>query len=228
VDAVSTLGLVVVPADEPGTLLAGMSTLLGGISLLDRAIAALRSCPDVDRVLVVAPGQPPPDAAHARADVVVLHDSSFPLVDAAAVTAVLAALRADPEAAAAVAVLEVTDTLKQVDAEGAVLGTVDRAGLRVAGSPQAYRPHLVPAGAPAVLPGTGMPGIPMPGTSMPAIPMPGTPDAAALPRTADAAALPGALVEAGRRVVLVDAPPAAFRVRTDLDLLAASALLGEA
>jgi hypothetical protein len=50
---------------------------------------------------------------------------------------------------------------------------------------------------------------------------------AVLSHLADAAALPLALVEAGRRVVLVDAPPAAFRVRTDLDLLAARALLGE-
>jgi 2-C-methyl-D-erythritol 4-phosphate cytidylyltransferase len=193
---VSTLGLVVVPGGEPCALVGGAGTLLGGVGLLDRAVAALRSCPDVDHVLVVAPGEPPLDAAHAGADVVVLHDALFPLVDAAAVGAVLGALRADPRAAAAVAVLPVTDTLKQVAPDGAVLATVDRTRLRVAGSPQAYRTHLLP---PDPLP-------------------PGPPDAAALPR---------ALVEAGRRVVLVDAPPAAFRVRTDLDLLAARALLGE-
>jgi 2-C-methyl-D-erythritol 4-phosphate cytidylyltransferase len=200
---VSTLGLVVVPEAEP---FGGFGTLLGGMTLLDRAVAALRSCPDVDRVLVVAPGEPPLDDAHAGADVVVLHDASFPLVGAPAVAAVLRALQADPRAAAAVAVLPVTDTLKQVAPDGAVLATVDRSGLRVAGSPQAYRPQLVPAGVPA----------PFRSTS----PAP--------PSLPDAAALPQALVEAGGRVVLVDAPPAAFRVRTDLDLLAARALLGEA
>jgi 2-C-methyl-D-erythritol 4-phosphate cytidylyltransferase len=123
---------------------------------------------------------------------------SFPLVDAATVGAVLGALRADPSAAAAVAVLPVTDTLKQVDPEGAVLSTVDRTTLRVASSPQAYRPRLAP-----------VPPAPRPFAA------------------GDAAALPRALVEAGRRVLLVDAPPAAFRVRGDLDLLAARALLGE-
>ena len=202
----STLGLVVVPWGEPGMPVSGSGTLLGGMSLLDRAVAALTSCPDVDHVLVVAPGEPPLDAAHAGADVVVLHDASFPLVDAAVVGAVLRALQVDPRAAAAVAVLPVTDTLKQVAPDGAVLATVDRAGLRVAGSPQAYRTDLLPAGVAAPF---------LFASTLP----PDPPDAAALPR---------ALVEAGRRVVLVDAPPAAFRVRTDVDLLAARALFGEA
>ena len=196
----STLGLVVLPTGEPGGLVVGPGTLLGGMSLPGRAVAALSSCPDVDHVLVLTPGEPPLDAAYA--DVVVLHDASFPLVDAAVVGAVLNALQADPGAAAAVAVLPVTDTLKQVAPDGAVLATVDRTGLRVAGSPQAYRTSLMPAGVAA-----------------PFRPLPGPPDAAALPR---------ALVEAGGRVVLVDAPPAAFRVRTDLDLRAARALLGDA
>jgi 2-C-methyl-D-erythritol 4-phosphate cytidylyltransferase len=192
---VSTLGVVVVPEGGPDA-----RTLLGGLSLLDRAVAALRSCPDVDHVLVLAPGRRPSDAQHAGADLVVLHDASFPLVDTSVVAAVLGALQADPGAAAAVAVLPVTDTLKRVAPDGAVLATVDRTALRVAGSPQAYRPQLLPEG---VLHG--------------AVP----------PDPLDAAALPHALVEAGRRVVLVDAPPATFRVRTDLDLLAARALLSD-
>lgn len=196
----STLGVVVVPAGEPGA-----DALLAGVSLLDRAVAMLRACPGVDQVLALAPGEEPPDAARAGADVVVLHDVSFPLVEPPTVVAVLAALRDDPGAAAAVAVLPVTDTLKQVAADGEVLGTVDRDGLRVAGSPQAYRPALLPAGAPAPF-RSGSPLLSDP------------PDAAALPR---------ALVAAGLRVVLVEAPPAAFRVRTPLDLMAARALLGE-
>jgi 2-C-methyl-D-erythritol 4-phosphate cytidylyltransferase/2-C-methyl-D-erythritol 2,4-cyclodiphosphate synthase len=196
---VSTLGVVLVPVGE-----ACAGALLGGTTLLDRAVATLRSCPDVDDVLVLVPGEPPPDAARAGVDLVVLHDLSFPLVDASTVGAVLDALRADPGAAAAVAVLPVTDTLKQVAADGAVLGTVDRDGLRVAGSPQAYRPHLVP--------------VAVPGPSGPSPLRPDPPDAAALPR---------ALADAGLRVVLVEAPPAAFRVRTELDLLAVRALLGE-
>ena len=211
----STLGLVVVPGGEPGGLVGGSHALLGGMSPLDRAIAALSSCPDVDRVLVLAPGESPMDAAHVGAEVVVLHDASFLLVDAAVVGAVLGALHADSDAAAAVAVLPVTDTLKQVGADGAVLATVDRARLRVAGSPQAYRTHLLPMGAPA---GVGAP-------LRLASPLPPDP---LLTDPLDAAALPRALVEAGLRVLLVDAPPAAFRVRTDLDVLAARSLLGEA
>jgi 2-C-methyl-D-erythritol 4-phosphate cytidylyltransferase len=197
---VSTLGVVVAPAGEPGG-----TALVGGVSLLDRAVAVLRATPGIDHVLALAPGEAPPDAARAGVDVVVLHDLSFPLVEPGTVAAVLDALRSDPGAAGAVAVLPVTDTLKQVAADGEVLGTVDRSGLRVAGSPQAYRPRLLPAGAPAPF-----------RTASPLEPEP--PDAAALPR---------ALVEAGLRVVLVEAPPAAFRVRTELDLLAARALLGD-
>ncbi len=196
----STLGVVVVPAGEPGG-----DALLGGVSLLDRAVAVLRSTPGIDHVLALAPGETPPDAARAGVDVVVLHDLSFPLVDPATVTAVLAALLREPSAAAAVAVLPVTDTLKQVAPDGTVLGTVDRDGLRVAGSPQAFRPRLLPPGAPAPF-----------ASASPLLPDP--PDAAALPR---------ALVEAGLGVLLVEAPPAAFRVRTEVDLLAARALLGE-
>ena len=195
----STLGVVVVPGSDPGA-----GALVGGATLLDRAVATLRSCPDVDDVLVLGPGEPPPGPAPAGVDVVVLHDLSFPLVDGPTVGAVLGALAASPTAAAAVAVLPVTDTLKQVAGDGAVLGTVDRDGLRVAASPQAYRPHLVPAGVPG------------PSGTSPLLPDP--PDAAALPR---------ALAAAGLRVVLVEAPPAAFRVRTELDLLAVRALLGE-
>jgi 2-C-methyl-D-erythritol 4-phosphate cytidylyltransferase len=197
---VTTLGVVVVPAGEPGG-----TALLEGVSLLDRAVAMLGTCPGIDHVLALVAGETPPDAALAGADVVLLHDVSFPLVDPPTVRAVLDALAADPGAAAAVAVLPVTDTLKQVAGDGTVLGTVDRDGLRVAGSPQAYRPALLPAGAPAPF-----------GSVSPLLPEP--PDAAALPR---------ALVVAGCRVVLVEAPPAAFRVRTDLDLLAVRALLGE-
>jgi 2-C-methyl-D-erythritol 4-phosphate cytidylyltransferase len=190
---VTTVGVVVVPDGSPGP-----GTILGGASLLDRAVAALRSCPDVDHVRVLAPGEHPPGAERTGADVVVLHHCGFPLVGPPTVAAVVAALRAAPEAAAAVAVLPVTDTLKQVAADGAVLATVDRAGLRVAGSPQAYRPRLLP-----------------------------DPPGPAISDPLDAAALPRALAGAGRRVVLVDAPPAAFRVCSELDLLAARALLGE-
>jgi 2-C-methyl-D-erythritol 4-phosphate cytidylyltransferase len=43
------------------------------------------------------------------------------------------------DAAGAVAVRPVTDTLKWVDAEGVIAGTADREGYRVICSPQAYR-----------------------------------------------------------------------------------------
>ncbi len=82
-------------------------------------------------------------------EVVLIHDGVRPLVDGALIDRVLDALVRHP---AVLPALPVTDTLKRVDA-GLVLGTVERAGLYRAQTPQgfAYQPilaaHRAAAGA---------------------------------------------------------------------------------
>ena len=80
-------------------------------------------------------------------DIVVVHDAARPLVTDATIDAVIAAARGGR---GAVAALPVVDTLKEVDAEGRVLRTVDRARLWRAQTPQAFpRPMLEEAHAEA-------------------------------------------------------------------------------
>ncbi len=66
---------------------------------------------------------------------VLIHDAARPLVDAATIGRVTAALDAQVGAIAAV---PVTDTLKR-ESEGAIAGTLDRAGLWRAQTPQGFR-----------------------------------------------------------------------------------------
>ncbi len=68
-------------------------------------------------------------------DRVLIHDAARPLVDAAIIAAVIAALERTPGAIAAV---PVADTLKR-GADGTVTGTVDRNGLWRAQTPQGFR-----------------------------------------------------------------------------------------
>lgn len=70
-------------------------------------------------------------------DVVLVHDAARPLMPAAVVDRVVAAVIAG--AAAAVPALPVPDTLKSVDVSGHVIGTVDRAGLAAVQTPQGFR-----------------------------------------------------------------------------------------
>lgn len=71
-------------------------------------------------------------------DVVLLHDALRPLAPSCLVEAVLAT--GEP---AVVPVLPLTDTVKQVDADGRVLGTPDRSGLLVVQTPQVIRADLL-------------------------------------------------------------------------------------
>ena len=68
-------------------------------------------------------------------DLVLIHDAARPLVDAATITRVVEALRHSPAAIAAVPVI---DTLKK-GVDGVTAGTVDRAGLWRAQTPQGFR-----------------------------------------------------------------------------------------
>ncbi|GGF83291.1 bifunctional enzyme IspD/IspF [Azorhizobium oxalatiphilum] len=67
---------------------------------------------------------------------VLVHDGARPFTSAAVIARAVAALETH---AAAIPVLAVTDTIKQVDAAGGVTGTPDRATLRVVQTPQAFR-----------------------------------------------------------------------------------------
>lgn len=78
-------------------------------------------------------------AARGGCDRVLIHDAARPLIDAATITAVIAALDATPGAIAAV---PVADTLKR-GAAGTVTGTVDRDGLWRAQTPQGFRFPLI-------------------------------------------------------------------------------------
>jgi len=79
------------------------------------------------------------DALGPEVDTVLVHDAARPLVPPAVVERVLAAAATH---AAVVPVLPVADTLKQV-AGGRVTATVDRAGLALVQTPQAFRVALL-------------------------------------------------------------------------------------
>lgn len=175
----STLG---VPVTTPETVLvvvaAGSSSRfggdklfapLGGRTVLERSIAALRSAiPGAPLVLVVRPdvleqqraaweprhvtvvvgGSRRQDSvrngveALSPADdaIVVIHDAARPFVPAADVTAVVVAAR---RRGAALLVAPVVDTVKRVTSDAVVVGTVPRDDLARALTPQAFRASLL-------------------------------------------------------------------------------------
>ena len=68
-------------------------------------------------------------------DLVLVHDAARPFASAALITRAIAAAHAT---GAAVPAIAVADTVKTVDAAGAVTGTVDRSHLRLVQTPQAF------------------------------------------------------------------------------------------
>ncbi len=74
-------------------------------------------------------------ASHAP-EIVLVHDAARPFASPALIARAIAAAR---QSGAAVPVLPVADTVKTVDAAGAVTGTIDRAPLRLVQTPQAFR-----------------------------------------------------------------------------------------
>jgi 2-C-methyl-D-erythritol 4-phosphate cytidylyltransferase / 2-C-methyl-D-erythritol 2,4-cyclodiphosphate synthase len=76
------------------------------------------------------------EALSARApDIVLVHDAARPFASAALVARGIEAVRTG---AGAVPALPIADTVKTVDAEGAVTGTIERAKLRLVQTPQAF------------------------------------------------------------------------------------------
>lgn len=97
---------------------------------------------DVDRLLVATGGVQRGDSVWAgitdlpdECSIIVVHDAARPLVAAATIERVITAARAGT---GAVAALHVVDTIKEADAGGSIVRTVDRAKLWRAQTPQAF------------------------------------------------------------------------------------------
>lgn len=93
----------------------------GGAHRRDSVRAALRSVPD--------------------AEVVLVHDAARCLTPVSVIQAVVQAVLAGQRAV--VPVLTVVDTIKQVDPDGRVVGTLDRTALRVVQTPQGFAGDLL-------------------------------------------------------------------------------------
>jgi 2-C-methyl-D-erythritol 4-phosphate cytidylyltransferase/2-C-methyl-D-erythritol 2,4-cyclodiphosphate synthase len=77
------------------------------------------------------------EALAARApDIVLIHDAARPFCSTELVSRAIVACG---ETGAAIPALEVTDTIKRVDGDGHVAGTIDRAQLRAVQTPQAFK-----------------------------------------------------------------------------------------
>jgi 2-C-methyl-D-erythritol 4-phosphate cytidylyltransferase len=72
-------------------------------------------------------------------EIVVVHDAARPLVSPGLIDAVVEELAAEQDAAAVIAAVPVTDTIKQATEGGQVERTLDRAGLWSVQTPQAFR-----------------------------------------------------------------------------------------
>ncbi|MEB3021622.1 2-C-methyl-D-erythritol 4-phosphate cytidylyltransferase [[Mycobacterium] crassicus] len=167
--------VAVVPAAGSGVRLgAGIPKaffLLGGMTLVERAVAGLRESGVVDEVVVAVPPDRTDEAklilGHTATVVaggadrvesvrlalesasegaeapefVLVHDAARPLTPPDLVVRVVEALRAGNRAV--VPALPVSDTIKAVDANGVVLGTPERAGLRAVQTPQGFATELL-------------------------------------------------------------------------------------
>ncbi|CAN5233135.1 2-C-methyl-D-erythritol 4-phosphate cytidylyltransferase [soil metagenome] len=134
---------------------------VAGEPLLRRAVRPFAEHPGIAHVVIVLPPEdvasPPPwlaglgsvvaggeertdsmrngvEALSAEADPVLIHDGARPFPSRELIDRVLAVARHSPVLPA----LPATDTLKQVNADGRVLGTLDRDGVWLAQTPQGF------------------------------------------------------------------------------------------
>jgi 2-C-methyl-D-erythritol 4-phosphate cytidylyltransferase len=146
--------------------------LLGGEPMLVHAIRRVAAAPSVRAIVVAAP---PSDVEAVRAllaavapvivvaggkerqesvaaalaavpegpEIILVHDAARALAPPSLVESVAAAVRAG--SAAVIPVLPVIDTVKEVGADGVVLGTVDRSALRSVQTPQGFRRSVLAA-----------------------------------------------------------------------------------
>lgn len=144
----------IVVAAGSGTRFGGLKQFepLGTRRVVDWSVAAAEA--SSDGVVVVVPaecsepgtiaGGPTRSASVARglaavpkdATIVLVHDGSRPFASEALFDRVIAAVRAGVDGA--IPGLPVTDTIKRVDANGAIVATVDRTDLRAVQTPQAF------------------------------------------------------------------------------------------
>jgi 2-C-methyl-D-erythritol 4-phosphate cytidylyltransferase len=188
--------------------------ILAGRPMVEWSIAALREVAEIEQIVVaLPPGERAPDGcvgvrggsvraasvaaalAASEGDPVLVHDAARPLLEAELVVRVLAGLTSVD---AAIAATPVTDTTKEVDAEGLVRRTLDRAGLWAVQTPQAFRRGALER----------------------ALDVP----ADVLAAATDEAWL---IERAGGTVRIVAAPRENLKVTTQLDLRIAGELLGE-
>lgn len=223
-----TSTVAVVPAAGSGErLAAGVPKAffhLDGRTLVERAVSGLLQSGVVDRVVVAVPADRTDQAklilghdatvvaggatrsesvgnalmAAGEPDFVLVHDAARALTPPELVVRVVEALRAGHSAV--VPVLPVSDTIKAVDANGVVLGTPERVGLRAVQTPQGFATELL----------------------LRAYQRAGQPGGADF--TDDAS-----MVEnIGGQVQVVDGDPLAFKITTRLDLLLAEAIVSRA
>lgn len=216
----------VVPAAGSGErLAAGIPKAfceVGGRTLLERAVAGLLESGVVGHVVVAVPADRIDQAKQVlgeqatvvaggadrirsvslalaaltgNPEFVLVHDAARALTPPPLIVRVVDALRAGH--GAVVPALPLHDTIKAVDANGVVLGTPERAGLRAVQTPQGFATDLL-LRAYRAYQGAGAVGF-----------------------TDDAS-----LVEhVGGRVQVVDGDPLAFKITTRLDLLLAEAIV---
>jgi 2-C-methyl-D-erythritol 4-phosphate cytidylyltransferase len=135
--------------------------------MLEHAIAGLRNSGVVDSVVVAVPPNRTDEAnlvlggdavivaggsnrtesvrlalaAVGDAEFVLVHDAARALTPSSLIARVVGALQSGH--AAVVPALPVSDTIKTVDANGVVLGTPERSGLRAVQTPQGFRTELL-------------------------------------------------------------------------------------
>lgn len=216
----------VVPAAGSGErLAAGIPKAfcsLVGCTLLERAVAGLRESQVVDHVVVAVPADRVDEAKRLLGgqvsvvaggpgrtesvglalaalsgdpEFVLVHDAARALTPPALIVRVVEALRAGHSAV--VPALPVSDTIKAVDANGAVLGTPERAGLRAVQTPQGFATDLLLRAYQRAAQAAGA----------------GFTDDASL------------VEHVGGQVHVVDGDPLAFKITTALDLLLAEAIV---
>lgn len=161
--------------DEAKRVLAGRATVVAGgpdrTQSVDLALAALAGSPAF----------------------VLVHDAARALTPPTLITRVVDALRAGHDAV--VPALRLHDTIKAVDANGVVLGTPERDGLRAVQTPQGFATELLLRAYRAAAGATGF-----------------TDDASLVEHV-------------GGQVQVVDGDPLAFKITTQLDLMLADAIV---
>ncbi|OBC04493.1 2-C-methyl-D-erythritol 4-phosphate cytidylyltransferase [Mycobacterium sp. 852013-50091_SCH5140682] len=200
---------------------------LAGRPLLEHALDGLRASGVIDAVVVAVPPGLTDEAklifggaaeivaggadrtesvrlalqAVGDAEFVLVHDAARALTPAALIVRVVKALEAGHSAV--VPGLPLADTIKAVDANGVVLGTPERAGLRAVQTPQGFRVDVLRR-AYQREPGSD---------SLVVSAVAGFTDDASL------------VEQSGTPVQVVDGDPMAFKITTPMDLLLAEAVL---